>query len=376
MAKGNSFEAQGKQIMKSFGSSIILLLVAVLLVVILVLVTIRVDRISGTEVGIRINNLTGKVSVIDSQGTQIYNGLLTSFYVLDKTVQRLEMTATTERGDRRGQDDLRIKTLDGSDVYVDLTINYRMLPEKVKELALTSGLYDAYKAKWVRDYSRSVCRSVLGELTTEQFYDASERDGKALKAKLELNEELNPFGIEIMSVIAEKFRFHEEYEEKIKEKKLADQEVEEQISKANAARQNQIFRTVEATKKKEVEIESYKGEMQKLLVEAEASAERIVKDAQAYAIEKEKNGDAQFYGKEQNAKAIMAQKKTEAEGTAKMAQALIGDGGMNLVKLEYAKRLKNMRISGQPYVINGTTERFTHSEEGGAVSRRPAAPAR
>ena len=104
----------------------------------------------------------------------------------------------------------------------------------------TSGLADAYKYKWVRDYSRSVCRSVFGEMTTEEFYDASVRNIKAQKAMLELNELLQDYGIEITSVIAEKFSFHKEYEERIRAKKLADQEVEEQISKANAARQNHL----------------------------------------------------------------------------------------------------------------------------------------
>jgi regulator of protease activity HflC (stomatin/prohibitin superfamily) len=372
MSSARIHDFQRPEFVKAFGGSIILTLFALLLLAILLLVTIRVDRVSGTEVGVKVNNLTGKITVVTQQGTQIYNGFLTSFYILDKTVQRLEMTASPDRGDRRGKDDIRIKTIDGSDVYVDITINYRMLPERVEEIVLTSGLDNTYKVKWVRDYARSICRAVLGELTTEQFYDASERDGKALKAKDELNKELNQYGIEILSVIAEKFRFHEEYEQKIREKKLADQEVEEQISKANAARQNQVFRIVEATKQMEVAIESYKGEMEKITVEAKAGAEKNVKDAQAYSIAKLREGDGVFYQKEQNAKAILAVKKAEAEGTSKMVEAMAGEGGVNLVKIEYAKRLEGMKITGQPFVMEGRTERFNVIEDRPAVLRRPA----
>ncbi|NQU44556.1 hypothetical protein HQ520_14795, partial [bacterium] len=261
MAKEPFSNIQRVEVLRYFRGTIILALVAVLLVVVGLLVTIRVERVSGTEVGVKLNNLTGDMSVLTRQGTHIYNGLLSTFHVLDRTVQRLEMTATPDRGDRRGADDVRVKTIDGSDVFLDLTINYRMLidPESVKKVLLTSGSGNAYKAKWVRDYSRSICRTVFGELTTEQFYDSAELNMKKLQAKDEINENLKPFGLEVMEVVAEKFRFHEEYEAKIQEKKLADQEVEEQLSKANAARQNQIRLRVEAEKRLEVAVASYTG---------------------------------------------------------------------------------------------------------------------
>lgn len=249
--------------LSGFKGSLILLLLALIGITVFFLVTFRVQRVSGTEVGIKVNNVTGDITVITESGTNIYNGLLNSFHLLDMTVQRLEMVADPKRGERTSRDDLRIKTIDGSDVFLDLTINYQLRRDMVETVVTTSGLDDAYKYKWVRDYSRSICRTVFGEMTTEEFYDASVRNIKAQKAMEELNTLLTPYGIEIASVIAEKFSFHKEYEERIRAKKLADQEVEEQISKAKAALQNQNFRVVEATKKKEVTLAAYAGEMEK-----------------------------------------------------------------------------------------------------------------
>ncbi|MFQ3271702.1 MAG: regulator of protease activity HflC (stomatin/prohibitin superfamily), partial [Lentimonas sp.] len=282
-------------LIERFKSSFALLLIALVALTIFLMVNFRVQRVTGTEVGIKVNNVTGEITVIAESGTNIYNGLLNSFHLLDMTVQRLEMVSESGRGQRSGRDDLRIKTVDGSDVFLDLTINYQLRRDMVEAVVTTSGLEDAYKYKWVRDYSRSVCRSVFGEMTTEEFYDASVRDQKSQLAMAELNGLLKPYGIEVSSVIAEKFSFHQEYEERIRAKKLADQEVEEQVSKANAARQNQIFREVEATKKKEVVLASYDGEMQKLLVEATANAERDIRNAEAYVIDTELGADAEFY---------------------------------------------------------------------------------
>ncbi len=356
--------------LNGFKGSLILLLLALIGITIFFLVTFRVQRVSGTEVGIKVNNVTGDITVIAESGTNIYNGLLNSFHLLDMTVQRLEMVADPNRGERSNRDDLRIKTVDGSDVFLDLTINYQIRRDMVEEVVTTSGLGDAYKYKWVRDYSRSVCRAVFGEMTTEEFYDASVRNQKAQTAMEELNKLLKPYGIEVSSVIAEKFSFHKEYEERIRAKKLADQEVEEQISKANAARQNQIFRVVEATKKKEVILASYSGEMQKLIVEAKANAERDVRDAEAYVIDTQLGADATYYQRDKNAQAILVKAKAEGEALTALAGAFEGIGGVNLVKRAYAGKIGDMQITGQPFTIESKTERLTYQEEAAAIKKK------
>lgn len=361
------------EVLKGFKSPLIFVSIALIGLVVLTMRMVRVQPVSGTEVGIKVNNVTGEITVIAESGTNIYNGLLNSFHLLDMTVQRLEMVSQSERGERSGRDDLRIKTVDGSDVFLDLTINYQLRRDRVKEIVTTSGLGDAYKYKWVRDYSRSVCRSVFGEMTTEEFYDASVRNLKAQKAMEELNLLLKPYGIEVSSVIAEKFSFHKEYEERIRAKKLADQEVEEQISKANAARQNQLFRIVEATKKKEVVLASYAGEMEKLIVEAKAKAERDVRQAEAYVIDTQLGADATYYQREKNARALLAKAKAEGEALTAMAEAYAGVGGMNLVKRAYAEKVGSMQINGQPFTIENKTERLSYQDEA-AVIRKKKAP--
>jgi regulator of protease activity HflC (stomatin/prohibitin superfamily) len=358
--------------LQGFKGSLALLFIALAVMSIFLVVSFRVQRVSGTEVGIKVNNVTGDITVIEKSGTNIYNGLLNSFHLLDMTVQRLEMVADPNRGERSNRDDLRIKTVDGSDVFLDLTINYQLRRDMVEEAVTTSGLGDAYKYKWVRDYSRSVCRAVFGEMTTEEFYDASVRNQKAQMAMEELNKLLKSYGIEVSSVIAEKFSFHPEYEERIRAKKLADQEVEEQISKANAARQNQIFRVVEATKKKEVFLATYSGEMQKLIVEATANAERDVLDAEAYVIDTQLGADAKFYQRDKNSQGILVKAKAEGEALTALANAYQGIGGMNLVRRAYASKVGNMKITGQPFTIESKTERLSYKDEAAVTKRKPA----
>ena len=60
------------------------------------------------------------------------------------------------------------------------------------------------------------------------------------------------------------------------------------------------------------------------------------------------DADAEYDRLEKHASSILAVKKAEAEGILALKKALEGAGGRNLVKMEYAKRLRNARIIGTP----------------------------
>lgn len=353
------------------GSGLIWAGAAFLLVMIVLFYTVRIGRVSGEQIGILLDRLSGELTVIDQSGVKIYNGLLSDFYVLDRTLQAVEMTGETTRGDRRGRDDLKVKTVDGSDVYVDLKVQYKIDPNMAIEVIRTSGPGDNYKTKWARDYIRSICRNYLGELTTEQFYDASQRDAKIVLAQNELNERLQPFGIVVDSVvIPRRPNFYKEYEEMIKKKKLADQAVLEEQSKALAAKQKQQTMIVQENNKKNVAVERFQGEMEQKVIQAKADAERAKKAADAYYERITVQAEANLYAREKEAEAILAEKKAEADGIMALKRALEGKGGRNMVKLEYARKLKQVGITGRPFIVEGKVERFEHLREGATTQGR------
>ena len=113
--------------------------------------------------------------------------------------------------------------------------------------------------------------------------------------------------------------------------------------------------------------------MEELIVTANADAERVIEESRAYAVTTRVGAEAELYTMKSQADAILAKSRAEAEGLTKMAEALKGEGGLNLVKMEYAKRLATMKLTGQPFVVSGVTERFEHFEEPG--SRRGLSPA-
>ncbi len=343
--------------------------VAIVVLAVLLTRCVSYARITGDQVAVIMNNITGKPKLHEEIGAILYFPIFQDVYVLDKTRQTLEMTAVKGRGDRPGQDDVAFKTSDGSDVNVDITINYEIDPSMAVEILETSGAEDpltgtdAYKTKWIRDYARTICRYKFGELSTEQFYVASEREGKAAEAREMLNKMLGPWGIRVTEVIPQSFRFYPEYEAKIREKKEADQEVQEQESKAEAASEKQKLEMMSASKEMIQEVARYQGQIDQRRVAAQADRQKIISEADAYATTTRAAAEAEFTKLENEAKGITATKAAEAEGIKALVAALSGPGGPNLVKMEYAKQLANLRLTGTPVAIGGLMEKFEHSAE-------------
>lgn len=332
--------------------------------------------IKADQVGILVNNLTGAVRKVDP-GTCFYNSIVSDLYVIDRSQQTVEMKRAEHRGKAGSQESdsdekgsVKIKTIDGSDVSADIIINYLIDPEQVIKIAEDSGPMDAYKEKWVKDYARSLCRNIMGELTTEEFYDSLKRDEKSKKCQAELNKELRPWGIQISAVQVQDFGFYHEYEQKIREKKLADQEVEEQKSQAKAGAERLKRVRIEEDSKVAVEVAQFKGDMDRKLVEADAQAAKAKLGADAYSYSTKVDADALFYQSEKRAQGIRATREAEANGMKSLAEALVG--GRNLVLLEYAKRLQTMHITGQPMLLDSRMERLQHF---GSASVTPASGA-
>ncbi len=341
--------------------------------------SVQMGTVKADQVGVLINNLTGSMTKVNP-GTCFYNSILSDLHILDRSGQTIEMrrvaTKETRRGARQrqgatGGGDVKIKTIDGSDVAADIVVNYVIDADKVIEIVSHSGLENAYKKKWAMDYARSVCRNVLGELRTEEFYDSQRRDEKARRSRDILNAELAEFGLEVTAVQVQDFRFYSEYEQKIREKKLSDQEVEEQKSQAKAASERQKRIRIEEEKKAAVDIARFKGEMEVRRVEAEAQAKKARRNVDAYAYTTKIGADARFYESEKSAKGVLATRTAEADGLKSLVSAV--EGGKNLVLLEYAEKLKTMTLRGEPFVIDSRTERLQHfGTTGSGVSRSRA----
>lgn len=311
-------------------------------------------RIHADQIGVIVNNLTGSIKLVKEAGAKLYFPFVQDIYILDKSEQTMEMSSTGITPERPQGNPVIVKTIDGGDVTLDISIHYKLIPDMAVKIIQDSGPGEVYKLKWIYDYARTICRYTFGELTIDEFPDSVKRDLKADKAREEINSLLEPHGILVTSVNLHDFRYYREYAERIQERRLADKEVEEQLSRAKAASENQKRVIVEEQKKKDVEVARFKGELSRKEIEADAEEEKLRHEADTYLIKTKIEADAEYERLAREADGILATKTAEAEGVESLKKALEGEGGRNLVKMEYAKRLREARIQGTPTLKSGT----------------------
>jgi len=326
------------------------------------------------EVGIVVNNLTGNVRGIDRAGVIIYIPILQEVYMLDKKEQVLQMSSENITPEYPKGNPLWVKSIDGGDVSLDLLIRYVMVPNKADFAIQDSGIGDKYKEKWAVDYIRAVLRYNMGELLIEDFPNSAKRDRKAQQAIKEINDVIETRGIKVTAINVLDYRYYQEYWEKILARRLADKEIEVQIDRAEAARENRRRVQIEEGRRVDTEVSRFRGDLNRRELEIDAKAEQVRRDADAYNRKVSIEGDAEFERLRQESIAILAEKKAEAGGILALRRALEREGGRQLVKFEYAKRLKDATVQGTP-VLKANQEIPQLLREKELKIERPAAAA-
>jgi len=297
-----------------------------------------------TEVGVR----TKKLALFGEKGvdpkvyepgsTFVLMPLINDWHTFDTKLQNLEFTFHRGKGDRSSRDDLLFKTIDGNDISLDVIIVYRIDPAKAYLIVQNVARNNKeLRDKIVRTITRSKPRDIFGELKTEEFYVAAQREGQARKAKDTLQTMLDPMGIIIEKVLTKDYRFNPKYQKAIEDKKVADQKVERNKSAQHAAK--------EEYKRK---LEEVRGEVNKII--ADVDGEYLKAKIQV---------DAYYEKQKLIADAIKAEGIAEAKGIKEMNEAMASVGGEALVKLEIAEALQGKKIVLLPVSEGGMNLKTT-----------------
>lgn len=330
--------------------------------------TFQVEEVRGDQIGFIVNNWTGEITEVPLAGNVVFCGLWNDFHTIENTNLSIDMGSVAGEG----QDVVQLKTLDGNDVFVDFTIFYQMDPTKAGLILAENGAGSYYQRHWVLDYGRAIVRYVFGELTTEKFYVAEERDKKMRAAEKELNTALEAHGIRVTQLAVQSFRYHPDYEGKISEKKLSDQQVEEWRSKKAANEETQARRILQAEQEAKNLLTRFQGELDQKIESTRGESDKILRQAEGYAKKIVLGAEANFHKAKNEAEGLRVRLEAEAAGVRALRDAMAGDGGRNLVALEYAKRLAGLKVTGRPIVIDGGIQQFSHQTQ--QSSGPPVAP--
>lgn len=323
-------------------------------------------KIPAGYVGVRTNNLgiLGKKGVVPEDFGPGYHRnflFLDSWKVFDSTVQTLELSKKqyfeanknailynlkSQSVTRQSGQQVRLTTSEGYNVDVDVTTKYKIKKGEAYKLLQELGSEDKYKVI-VKNIVLDTCRQIFGEMTTEDFYNPYEKRKRIKEAKKHLQKELGKRHIELVELLIRNVSFDPNYEKKIREKKLADQDIILNKSIAAATRQKAITDKIIAETEAMVKIKMQEKEAKMAEIEAKTNEEiaKIKADYMKYVTQKK--ADADLYAAKKQAEGKLLIKKAQAEGEKLLNEALSSAGGARVVALDAAKniQLKNFVLS-------------------------------
>jgi len=309
----------------------------------LVLHSLTIDIPIG-QVGVRIQQygIFGQKGLVQKDyapGWHLERGPIDKWLLFDSTAQTLEMTRDPRQGSDRSIDDIKVQSADGYAISLDVTVKYQIIKGKAYQLYQQIGAGTKYRVI-VRNEAQKACMGSFGQMETEGFYNPVERRTTAAEVYKNLNIALNPKGIEVIEVLIRSVQFDPEYEKKIRRKKLADQEVELNISMGKAEEMSGKTQVIEAETAKLVNIVIKEKEAALIRMQAETDLQIATIKAEYDRYVKEKRADADLIAAQKKAEGTLKVRTAEAEGERMRNEALQGSGGDILVALEAARNIK------------------------------------
>jgi regulator of protease activity HflC (stomatin/prohibitin superfamily) len=291
------------------------------------------------NVGVRIQqySVLGKKGVVQKDfgpGWHRDLGPIDSWVLYDSTVHTLEMTRDPLHGSSRGNDEIKVQSIDGNALSLDVTVKYRIKPDSAHLVYQDTGASPKYMA-FVRIEAESACMRYFGQMKTEDFYNPAKKRESSDLIKSELKSSLADNFIDVIDVA-----FDGRYEQEIRRKKLADQEVELNKSMAAAEEMRGKTQVIEAETIKLVNIIVKEKEAELIHMQAETDLEIAKINADAEKFVTERRADADLIVAEKEADGERQVRTAEAEGERLRNAALHGAGGNTIVALEAARNLQ------------------------------------
>lgn len=299
-------------------------------------------RIKPDEIGVRTVNVgPNKGIAARDYGPGLYRAVwpLDTWHKFPRTVQTLPFLKESLPQADSSSSPLLLTSADGDRVLLDAEVFFRIAEDQAHRVLQDSGAGEKYKDV-VRSSVIDAGRAAFGQLKTEDFYNPQQRESARLQALGLLKERLTPRGIEMIDFLVESIAFTPEYEKLIKQKKVSDQMVLLEVSKAKAAEEKGKVDKIRAETLAKLQKIQRENEAEILHLNTETDMRIAALKAQAEQYAAQRQADADLYQSRRVAEGKFLKKSAEAEGAQRMNRALSGEGGNNVTALEAARNLQ------------------------------------
>jgi len=283
------------------------------------------EQIDPGQIGVR-RSIEGGVAEQDfGVGKHWSLPLFHSWYQLDGTLKYMEFV-----GDKGSAIDVR--TTNNNIIYMDITVPYRIRPEKGWDL-VQSGLINDYTQR-VRTTIMSIMPKELSSLSTEDVQDPDKRIKAAEDALPVLNKALEPYHVEATHVVVRAFRFRKQLEQQLQKQQQFVVDGKLDSARKSESEAQQKTETIEKRIDKTVALkrEEWNKKIEQIKAKYELEIGKINAKATVYSKKTKAAADAQYAEYEAEGKLAMA--KAQALGQKLKAEALASKAGRTFSAIE------------------------------------------
>lgn len=169
------------------------------------------------------NKVTGELRVSSKEGMYFLIPFIESVTIYDTKVQTYNLTKSFLEGEVRGEDSLQALTADGQRIFLDLSVRFRLNPEKLPEFHRTIG--KNYMQSIVRPQIRNEARIAVSYFSVMELY-TSKREQIQKVIEDRLKNVFPKYNIILDSVLVRDVRVSDEFQKVLENKHIAQQEAE------------------------------------------------------------------------------------------------------------------------------------------------------
>lgn len=195
--------------------------ICVAAIVLLVAPTCFITTVPLGSIGVRSSSLSGVLAADLEPGWQLSVATIHNVTLLPSRYLFLDYGSEDNQG-------LQIRTRDNNNVFVDITVPYRIKPGEA-HMVMSAGNHtrptgDKYRFQQLAENTTvGVLREDLAELTSADFYNTDKRLEIAARTLKVLNEKLAPINLEAQAVLVRAVSFRPEYEVQLQAIQLNEQ---------------------------------------------------------------------------------------------------------------------------------------------------------
>lgn len=287
-----------------------------------------VHTLRETEYGVRFRNLPrflggGVATEVMPPGQLVVVWPWDKLYTFTSTVREVSWGPN-----KKFKEYVNTRAKDGNEVALAVTVRYQLslAPGDLAETVQYIATDDAGVEHLVTTVARADIRHYMNELKTAEFIDPVARARAVETVRHAMQEHLNLYKVKVLSVTLDNFRF---------ERQLANNETDDTYQE----KLDDIQRLTQETARELSRIETVAAQKEGQYNEVQAGVNRSVEEAKGYREQAKIRGDNYLLARANEAQGILSKGKAEVEGIVAQIDALAGEGGRAILKLEIAKAL-------------------------------------